>query len=317
MRLFGPKLVILLIFIEICGNKRLWAKGEANCATRLAVAFRSEVSISTGEGLSPSSSKPKLFVQRLFEAGIPVRLIPVDALTKQDLYRVHDPRFVDGILEGRIENGFGNFDSRVARSCLFTSGSLYCAALDALDSGMACSPTSGFHHAGWRDSGAFCTFNGLMAVSVKLRQDTQVRRIAIIDADYHWGNGTDEILDHFEMRDFIFHYSFGKEFSHPEQVSDYFFKLKSLEAELKIFSPDIILYQAGADVHLDDPRGGLMTALEIQARDTLMFEIARRLAVPIVWNLAGGYQQDRDGSIAKVLDIHENTARAAVSGVKE
>jgi len=31
--------------------------------------------------------------------------------------------------------------------------------------------------------------------------------------------------------------------------------------------------------------------------------------VPVVWNLAGGYQREPDGSIPAVLEIHDNTMR--------
>jgi len=34
--------------------------------------------------------------------------------------------------------------------------------------------------------------------------------------------------------------------------------------------------------------------------------------IPVVWNLAGGYQVNLDGSIPKVLEIHDNTMRECV-----
>ena len=41
----------------------------------------------------------------------------------------------------------------------------------------------------------------------------------------------------------------------------------------------------------------------------IVFETLRALNVPVVWNLAGGYQVEADGSIPKVLEIHDNTMR--------
>jgi hypothetical protein len=41
----------------------------------------------------------------------------------------------------------------------------------------------------------------------------------------------------------------------------------------------------------------------------MVFEQFRALGVPVAWNLAGGYQVEPDGSIPKVLEIHDNTAR--------
>ena len=40
-----------------------------------------------------------------------------------------------------------------------------------------------------------------------------------------------------------------------------------------------------------------------------MFETLAALGVPVVWNLAGGYQREPDGSIPGVLEIHDNTMR--------
>jgi hypothetical protein len=64
---------------------------------------------------------------------------------------------------------------------------------------------------------------------------------------------------------------------------------------------------------VDDPLGGMMTTGELRRRDEIVFEILAELGIPIVWNLAGGYQRANDGSIPVVLEIHENTARAAIA----
>lgn len=40
-----------------------------------------------------------------------------------------------------------------------------------------------------------------------------------------------------------------------------------------------------------------------------MFNVLAQLGIPVVWNLAGGYQRELDGSIPKVLEIHDNTMR--------
>lgn len=56
-----------------------------------------------------------------------------------------------------------------------------------------------------------------------------------------------------------------------------------------------------------------MTTGELRRRDEIVFEILAELGIPVVWNLAGGYQKAADGSIPVVLEIHENTARAALA----
>jgi acetoin utilization deacetylase AcuC-like enzyme len=76
---------------------------------------------------------------------------------------------------------------------------------------------------------------------------------------------------------------------------------------------DVILYQAGADPHIDDPLGGFLTTQQLRERDRLVFETANLLGVPIAWNLAGGYPANNDGDIQTVLDIHNNTMLECVA----
>ena len=78
--------------------------------------------------------------------------------------------------------------------------------------------------------------------------------------------------------------------------------------------PDLLLYQAGADPHIDDPYGGILTTHDLLERDRTVFRAARELGVAVAWNLAGGYQRDAQGTIQPVLDLHLNTMRAALGG---
>lgn len=75
---------------------------------------------------------------------------------------------------------------------------------------------------------------------------------------------------------------------------------------------DVILYQAGADPHVDDPLGGWLTAAQLSRRDSIFFEAAAHLKLSLEWNLAGGYQNPLD----KVLDIHDNTLSACAASAR-
>ena len=48
-----------------------------------------------------------------------------------------------------------------------------------------------------------------------------------------------------------------------------------------------------------------------------MVSALARARVPVAWNLAGGYQREPDGSIPKVLEIHDNTLRACAEAFLE
>jgi acetoin utilization deacetylase AcuC-like enzyme len=70
----------------------------------------------------------------------------------------------------------------------------------------------------------------------------------------------------------------------------------------------LVLYQAGADVHVDDPLGGVLTTEQMIERDRIVFDAARVSETPIAWDLARGYQEP----LAKVVGLHVNTLRECV-----
>ena len=104
--------------------------------------------------------------------------------------------------------------------------------------------------------------------------------------------------------DFVTHYTAGEHYFRESQATEFLEKIPELVAAMK--ACDVILYQAGADPHVDDPLGGWLTTAQLAERDRLVFESAQALGIPVAWNLAGGYQTP----LRKVLDIHDNTMRA-------
>ena len=74
----------------------------------------------------------------------------------------------------------------------------------------------------------------------------------------------------------------------------------------------LIIYQAGADPHINDSLGGFLTTEQLAKRDWIVFDWSRKTGISIAWNLAGGYQESKDGDISPVLEIHRNTAPACI-----
>jgi len=251
---------------------------------------------------SPSPRKPTFVVGAWQEAGIPLDLEEPVPATIAQLSLAHDLEHVKDILSRQKANGFGNFDREVAASLPYTSGAMLAAARWAIQNrSAAAAPCSGFHHASWKRAAAFCTFNGLMVTACTLREEGLARKIAILDCDMHLGNGTIDIIESLEANSWITHLTV-----HEHYTAD-----PSLLAQLPEFIAgfsdcDVVLYQAGADPHIDDPLGGYLTTEELYERDLIVFRECRRWNLPIAWNLAGGYQSDLD----KVIEIHTNTARA-------
>lgn len=276
---------------------------------RLAVHYTPEM-VADAASYSPSAGKPALVMDSWARLGLPLDVRAPSPVSQHQLCLAHDRDFVAGVLEGRVRNGFGNRLASVASSLPYTSGAMLAAARDALANGWgAIAPCSGFHHAGYDFAGGYCTFNGLMVTAAVLLAEGKVRKIGILDFDQHWGDGTQDIIDRLHLGSEVVHYS-PSEYSRRTKAEAF---LAAIPTILERFAGcDLVLYQAGADPHIEDPLGGWLTTEQIYRRDRAVFEGLKRLAIPVAWNLAGGYQRDAAGSIRPVLTIHENTMVAFV-----
>lgn len=267
-------------------------------------------------GYSPSGSKPAAAVADWIDRGLDIEIVDFKPATAADLALAHDPRFVKGVLTRKISNGHGNKIKSVTDSCLWTVGSMVAAARAAMTEGIACSPSSGFHHAGYADNGAFCTFNGQMVAAQKMIAEGLVSRVGIVDCDAHYGDGTQDIINNLKLDDVIKHWTFGRDVEGRRQnfnQEDFLQQLGETLAGMKEDGVELILYQAGADPHINDPLGGTMTTEEMRERDQFVFWTCRELGLPVAYDHAGGYQVEDDGSIPVVLELHRNTALEAIA----
>jgi acetoin utilization deacetylase AcuC-like enzyme len=107
----------------------------------------------------------------------------------------------------------------------------------------------------------------------------------------------------------IRHFSFGQFFQEPGHGEHYLQRVLGLVDEHWFADLDLLIYQAGADVHVDDPLGGILTTEQMRQRDRLVFSIARAKNIPLAWNLAGGYQTP----VSKVVALHEQTMDACLA----
>lgn len=255
---------------------------------------------------SPSPRKPALVVADWAAQRLGIEVVPPTPVDRDDYFLAHDRAFVEAVFAGRRDNGFFNRDERVLASLPHTTGAMVAAALHAIaGQTFCCAPVSGFHHAMHAEIGVYCTFNGLIVAAQRVRAAGLARRVGILDYDMHYGDGTDDIIRRMQL-DFISHYTAGREFKKPEQAQTF---LRAVPDHVRAMREcQIILYQAGADPHVRDPLGGWLTTEQLRERDHLVFSTARELGIPVAWNLAGGYQEEADGNIPRLLEIHRNTA---------
>ncbi|TXH46189.1 MAG: hypothetical protein E6Q97_30035 [Desulfurellales bacterium] len=271
--------------------------------------------VADSRGYSPSAAKPKQVVEDWQAHSLPIEIRQFEPATGSNLSRVHSKRFVTNVLRGIERNGHGNKIVEIAESCRYTCGSLLAAAQHAVEFGsVACSPSSGFHHAGYDSAAGFCTFNGIaLAASLILQSDRlPCETVLLLDGDAHDPDGVREIRDRFEvLRSGLQIIAMSDYNDEPNGQGFRQFVSDSIAAIELFPANSLVIYQAGADAHIDDPlHAGSMTTEELRERDMWIFTAAQCSKIPLVWNLAGGYQRDHDGSIPRVLEIHRNTMSA-------
>ncbi len=279
-----------------------------NQLKEMLVFYNKKQNVNEGVGYSPSAKKPKLVVHAWKQSGYPVSIKKTRPLSLEEISVAHDRNYVKGILNGKIKNGFGNKSLNVAKSLQWTTGSFYCAAAHAyLHKTNTFSPTSGFHHAGYNYAKGFCTFSGLTIAAILLSRQHKAQRIGILDLDSHEGDGTTNTIYKTNSDDFISHYSLGEYDIQKHNNKEWLDDLPNL-IKTNFSDCDIIFYQAGVDCHEDDPEvhSGHFTTEQIYLRDKLVYSTCIELKIPVVTNLAGGYQKP----FQKIIDLHNLTAKA-------
>ena len=280
---------------------------------KLKVFYNNNQSTTANVSLSPSAGKPKIIAER-FAMNPRVEIVSdFKPLELVDFSLAHEVGHVTDVLECKKPNGFENTIPEVAATFPWTNGSFYAAAEHALlNKTVTMSPTSGFHHAGYQSCEGFCTFNGLMISAIKLKQKYNVNKIGIVDIDAHYGNGTQNIIDHLRVGG-VEHYTFGELAETHKAFKLFPSWLRGLNTmlETRFSNCDVILYQAGADPHIEDPYGGYLTTEQMLERDNIVFAFAKKHKIPLVWNLAGGYQTP----LEKVIALHMNTLESCLKNL--
>ena len=265
---------------------------------------------------SPSAGKPVAVLKEWQRHKLPIEVRSFKPATIDQLGAVLGHEFVQDVLTGSRANGFGNTSPDVGLSLPYTVGSMVAASLHVLkNGGVAVSPTSGFHHAGYESASAFCTFNGLMVAAMAALK-AGAKKIGILDLDEHYGNGTDNLIRHHKLETKIVHHTAGA-MDWPKDNSKvhgnpYFAWLKLAMKDMRAEGVTLIIAQLGADACIDDPLGGNLTEFQLAYRDKMVFDFCAENNIPLAWNLAGGYQTDEAGTIQPVLDIHTRSMDACV-----
>lgn len=270
---------------------------------------------------TPTASMRKLGpVAKAAEKAGYVTLHDPGSLDPALLRRLHDPAYVDGYLKGEKPHASSagwDWTPQIRDGVLAMNAGQLAAARAALAEGIAANVAQGFHHATPASGSCYCTFNGLALVA----QEFPGLTVSVLDADAHGGNGTGEFTERLpNLRNFTIN---GSGYDCPENehsvvrtlrevhrdFAPYGAALREAFAQILRWHTGLVIYQAGADPHQDDPLSRMgMTTGQMALRDRLVFEFTRREKLPVFFVLAGGYQTPIE---TKLLPLHLQTFQAA------
>jgi acetoin utilization deacetylase AcuC-like enzyme len=240
----------------------------------------------------------------------------------------HHPKYIQSVINGTLSPeaqkaiGFPWSPEMVERSRRAT-GATIAACRAAMTDGFAVNLAGGTHHAQADRGEGFCVFNDAAIAARLMQAERLVSRVAIIDLDVHQGNGTASILAN---DDSVFTLSLHGENNYPfikahsdldvalpdgTQDDDYMAALEHAMSDMFArFTPQLIIYLAGADVYEGDRLGRLkLTKNGLAARDNFVMQTAYARRLPMAIAMAGGYGKD----IADTVAIHLQTVTIAAA----
>jgi acetoin utilization deacetylase AcuC-like enzyme len=239
---------------------------------------------------------------------------------------VHEADYVRAYCEGTLDDkaqrriGLPWSSGLVKRTCTAVGGTILTAKL-ALQEGLACNTAGGTHHAFPGYGSGFCIFND-MAVALRVLQSQGLIRTAlIVDLDVHQGDGTAFIFRE-DPSVFTFSMHCGVNFPGRKQQSDldvslaentgdeeYLATLRShLLPLLTRVNPDLVIYDAGVDVHQQDRLGKLaLSDAGVFERDRTVLQACKAAGYPVACVIGGGYSED----MAALIYRHSLLHRAA------
>jgi acetoin utilization deacetylase AcuC-like enzyme len=227
----------------------------------------------------------------------------------------------------RRERPGGNVDAKLARYSFDASTPITATTWAAAVSSANCALTAaGFivkggksafalcrppgHHAGIDCFGGYCFLNNAAIAAQSLR-DAGLAKVAIIDADYHHGNGTQDIF--YRRGDIFFasihadpHFEFPFLAGYPDEIgegagegtnlnlplpaktgwNDWAAALDTALAAAQRFGPDAVVVSLGVDTYKGDP----ISQFRLESEDFLrMGGKVASLRLPTLFVMEGGY----------------------------
>ena len=273
------------------------------------------------------SRKYRLIHDQLFDEGTagPMDFVEPLPVSDEDVLRVHDAGWIDRLKNDRLtEADIVRLEIPYSKAMVdgfwLAAGGTILAARNALRDRIGFNLGGGFHHAFPAHGEGFCAIHDVAIAIRALQHERLIERAMVVDCDVHHGNGTaaifagDRTVLTLSMHQFDNYPS-----EKPASTIDIHLRdgvgdeeyLDRLRGALEVavsFSPNLLVYVAGADPYREDQLGGLALTMEgLKRRDRLVFDAALRNKVSVAVTLAGGYARNTEDTVT----IHCNTVKAA------
>jgi len=274
------------------------------------------------------SQKFRLIAEKLLAEGIATKedFVRPEPANDADILRVHTAEWVNKLKNGTLTPSDimkleVPYSKELVDAFWLAAGGTIAAAQAALRDGFGCNLGGGFHHAHPGHGEGFCAIHDVAVAIRRMQSDGAIRKAMVVDTDVHHGNGTAAI---FGKDDSVFTLSIHQANNYPfhkpastidlnmeDGVSDEEYLnalLPAVRRGLQKFPADMVFYVGGADPYREDQLGGLDISMKgLKARDAGIFEEVRKMRIPVVTTLAGGYAR----RVEDTVQIHVNTILAA------
>ncbi|MDK9736721.1 histone deacetylase [Vibrio sp. D404a] len=254
------------------------------------------------------------------------QLFEPKAVTLEQVKQVHSEEYVDLLASGQLAApkmrriGFPWSEQLIERTLCSAGGTALSAEM-AIEHGIAIHLSGGYHHAHHDFGSGFCLFNDLVVAAKHALTFEHIDTVLIVDSDVHHGDGTATLCqDEPDIATLSFHCD--KNFPARKPASDFDVPLSRETGDAEFlasfeqvtqmamahYQPDLIIYDAGVDIHVDDELGYLNVSTEgIYQRDCLMFQMAKKQGIPIACVVGGGYRSQHQD----LVPIHMQLLNAA------
>ena len=241
----------------------------------------------------------------------------------EELTAVHDEDYVNKFMMGAMTDeeqrkmGLPWTEELVERTLSEVSGTVLTADL-ALACGLAVNTAGGTHHAHRSHASGYCIFNDLAITAKRVIARGAVERVLIVDLDVHQGDGTaastaDDpgiytLSVHCEDNFPRTKASSSRDVPLPTGTGDDVY-IKTTEAALRESieecNPQLVLYDAGVDVHASDDLGGFELSDEgLIRREALVIDTCVGRGIPVAAVVGGGYDKDMEALARRHCILH-------------